>query len=114
MAAKTDLTFEELNTALGATVFTSSGSDITLSVSALTGDTYTALTDEGIIEMLYKLRAACSTAQDTANEALVDGEKLDSFPGFSFSPPADGYVTVTQSQTVRIPLDTATVIGTNI
>ncbi len=113
MAAKTDLTFEELNTALGATVFSLSGSDIVMSVSALTGDTYAALTDEGVIEALYKLRSACGTAQDTANEALAAGEQLDSFPGFSFSPPADGYVTVTQTQTVRIPLDTATVIGTN-
>ena len=114
MAAKIDLTFEEINTALGVTVFSASGSDIMMSVGTLTGDTYTGLTDEGIIEMLYKIRSACSTAQETVNETLADGEKLDSFPGFSFSPPADGYVTVTQSQTVRIPLDTATVIGTNI
>jgi len=55
MAAKTDLTFDELNTALGATVFTSAGSDITLSVSALTGDTYAALTDEGVSRCSIKL-----------------------------------------------------------
>ncbi|WP_036488030.1 hypothetical protein [Myxosarcina sp. GI1] len=114
MAVKEDLTFEELNTALGVDAFSLSGSDIVVSVSAITGDTYTALTDEGTIEFLYKLRSACTTAQDTANEGLTAGEQLDSFPGFSYSPPADGYVTVTQSHTVQIPLDTATVKGTNV
>lgn len=110
---KTDLTFDELNTALGGTAVTLSGSDIVISVSAITGDTYTALTDEGVLELLYKIRSACTIAQDTANETLVAGERLSSFPGFSFSPPADGFVTVTQSHTVRIPLDSATVVGTN-
>ncbi len=114
MAVKTDLTFEELNTELGAAVFSLSGSDIVMSVSALTGDTFAALTDNGILEMLYKLRSACGNAQVTVNNGLAAGEALDSFPGFSFSPPADGYVIVTQAHTVRIPLDSTTVVGTNV
>ncbi len=112
--AKTDLTFDELNTALGGAAITQSGDDITISVKAVTGDTKDALINEGVIEFLYKLRSACGTAQDTANESEAAGDQLDSFPPFSFSPPADGYVSVTQSQTVRIPLDSATVVGTNI
>ena len=112
--AKTDLTFDELNTALGGAAITQSGDDITISVKTVTGDTKDALTNEGVIEFLYKLRSACGIAQDTANVSEVAGDQLDSFPPFSFSPPADGYVVATQSQTVRIPLDTATVMGTNI
>ncbi len=114
MAVKTDLTFDELNTALGGSAISLSGSDVVISVSAITGDTYTALTDEGVIEFLYKIRSACTDAQDTANATLADGEKLDSFPGFSFSPPTDNQVEVTQSQTFRIPLNTSTVVGTNV
>lgn len=101
---KPDLTFDELNTALGGAAITQNGDDITISVKAVTGDTKDALTNEGVIEFLYKLRSACTAAQDTANETLDAGERLDSFPPFSFSPPADGYVNVTQSQTVRLPL----------
>lgn len=114
MAVKTDLTFDELNTALGGSAISHSTDDILISVKAITGDTYAGLTDEGVLEALYKIRSACSAAQATANELLASGERLDSFPGFSFSPPANGFVTVTQSHTVRIPLDSATVIGTNV
>lgn len=114
MAVKQDLTFDELNTALGGGAITFDTDDIKISVKAITGDTYAGMTDEGVLEMLYKLRSACSDAQETANAALADGEKLDSFPGFSFSPPVDGYVSVTQSHTVRIPLNSATVVGTNV
>ncbi len=100
--AKTDLTFDELNTALGGAAITQAGDDINISVKAVTGDTKDALTNDGVIEFLYKLRSACGTAQATANESEVAGDQLDSFPAFSFSPPADGYVTVTQSQTVAL------------
>jgi len=111
---KTDLTFEELNTALGGSAITHSDDDITISVKAITGDTYDAITKEGVLEALYKIRSACSTAQNTANETLDAGDRLNSFPAVSFSPPADGFVTVTQSHTVRLPIDSATVIGTNV
>ena len=114
--AKTDLTFEELNNALGgnAIVFAGNNNDILISVKAVTGDDKDALANDGVIETIYKLTEACAKAQDTANESLPSGERLNSFNGGSFSPPADGYVTVTQSQTVQIPLNTATVVGTNV
>lgn len=114
MAIKTDLTFDELNTALGGSAISFAGSDITISVSAITSDSYSALTDEGVIEFLYKFRKACSEAQEVANATLSPGEKLDSFPGFSFSPPNNNEVQVTQSHTFKIPLDTSTVVGTNV
>lgn len=114
MAVKSDLNFDELNDALGGSAISFAGDDISISVKAITGDTYSALTDEGVIEFLYKFRSACSVAQNTANAVLADGEKLDSFPGFSFSPPNNGNVSVTQTQTFSIPLDTSTVQGTNV
>ena len=114
MAAKLDLTFDELNNILGGAAISHSGDDIIISVKAVTGDTKAALTNDGVIECMYKLTEACAAAQNAANEALENGEKLNSFTGGSFSPPADGYVTVTRSQTVRIPLNTATVVGTNV
>lgn len=114
MAVKTDLTFDELNTALGGSAITFAGNDVTISVSAITGDTYTALTDNGVIEFLYKFRTACGNAQEVANATLLPGELLDSFPGFSFSPPNNNEVQVTQSHTIKIPLDTSTVVGVNV
>ncbi|MEL7406334.1 MAG: hypothetical protein AAFN00_05150 [Cyanobacteria bacterium J06558_2] len=113
--AKTDLTFTELDTALGGGALTLERDDIKISVKAITRDTYDNLSNEGVVEFIYKLRAACTTAQDVANAALPDGEEaLSSFPAFTFSPPADGLVTVTQSQTVQIPLNTQSVIGTSV
>ncbi len=110
---KTDLTFEELNTALGGTAISHSGNDITISVRAITGDDYTELGNEGVLEFMYKLRQYAGVAQNTANELLADGDRLDSFPGFSFSPPVDGASQVTQTQTFNIPLDTSRVNGLN-
>lgn len=114
--SKTDLTFAELNDALGgeAISFDSENLDIKISIRVITGDTYNNLSNEGVLEALYKIRSACTTAQNTANETLDAGDRLNSFPSFSFSPPSDGFVTVTQSHTVRIPLDTAQVVGTNV
>jgi len=114
MAIKQDLTFDEMNTALGGSAISVSGTDVLISVSAITGDAYSALTDEGVIEFLYKFRSACTSAQEVANATLADGEKLDSFPGFSFSPPNNNEVRVTQSHIFKIPLDTSTVTGTNV
>lgn len=113
MTAKIDLTFDELNNALGGAAISHSGDDILISVKAVTGDDKGALTNDGVIECMYKLTEACADAQNLANETLENGDKLNSFTGGSFSPPADGFVVVTRSQTVRIPLNTATVVGTN-
>lgn len=110
---KTDLTFAELNTALGGSAITHSGSDVTISVAAITGDSYTDIDSEGVLEFLFKLRQYAGVAQETVNESLAEGDRLDSFPGFSFSPPVDGASQVTQTQTFNIPLDTSRVNGLN-
>ena len=112
--AKIDLEFQELSDALPAGSLIEEADDIKISVKSVTGDSYSGLSSLGVIEFLYKIRTACGVAQETANATLPDGEKLDSFPPFSFSPPANGFSQVTQTQTVLIPLDPSTIQGTNI
>ncbi len=113
MAAKTDLTWDELNIALGGAAVTLAGGVLTISVNAVTGDTYAALTEEGVLEFMYKLRSACGNAQTTANESLETGEQLASFPPYAFGPLVDEEVSVTQLQTIALRLDTSKAFGIN-
>ncbi|OLP18083.1 hypothetical protein BST81_13745 [Leptolyngbya sp. 'hensonii'] len=114
MAAKTDLTWQELQDELPANSITVSGGKVVIDVGVLTGDTVDALTDTGVLEFLYKIREAAGLAQETVNETQVDGEKLDSFPGFTFSPVIDGYVEVSQTSSFKLPVNTAVIVGPNI
>ena len=115
MAIKDDLTWAELAAELPAGSITFAGSDIQISVSALTGgDTFTGLTDSGVVELLYKLRFAAGRAQVTVNAALdpVNDTPLAAFPTFSFGIPTDeGGVAVNQTTSVILQLDAATVKG---
>lgn len=114
MAVITDLSFEQVNEAAPAPIFSINGNVITLNVNALTGDTYAAIADLGVSEVLYKLRRFCGDAAASANALVEDNERLLSFPPFTFAPPnANGDVSVTQIQTFRIPLAVNTVTGTN-
>lgn len=115
MAIKDDLTWAELQAELPAGSITLVGNDIQISVSALSGgDTFAALTDSGVVELLYKLRLAAGRAQVTVNAALdpaVD-TPLAAFPTFSFGIPSDdGGVTVSQTTNAVLQLDAATVKG---
>ncbi len=113
--SKTDLTFEELNAALGsgAIVYDQATNDVLISVKAITGKQYSDLSNDGVISFVFKVRSACSIAQNEANKNLEDGEKLTSFPSFNFNTPINGYSEVTQTQSMRIPLATQEVIGKN-
>jgi hypothetical protein len=113
MVAKTDLTFAELNTALGndAITFNNATNDILISVKAITDMLYADLDADGVIAFIYKFRSACSVAQGTVNQNLAEGERLNSFPNFNFSAPVNGYSDVTQSHVVRIPLNSTSAIG---
>ena len=94
---KTDFTFEEINTAAETPIFSLSGTDIVLSLSALTGDTYAALTSDGVVEILFKLRELYGKAQDTANQSLDAAEQMTAFPAYTVgAPDADGNISVTQ------------------
>lgn len=115
MATLRDLTFQQLAAALPANSVTVSAGKVMIDVSAITGDNLTALTDEGVVEFLYKLRSACTDAQTTANAALAAGDTpLAAFPNFAYGvPTAQGEVPVTSLINVVIPLSLGTVKGAN-
>lgn len=117
MAILKDLTFAQLAAELpaGAVTYDAGNSDILISVKAVTGDTYTGLANTGVVEALYKVRAAATDAQTTANAALAAGDTpLAAFPNFAYGiPNAEGEVPVTQTTNVVIPLNIGTVQGAN-
>jgi len=120
MAAITDLTFEQLNDAaiadanIGEAIFSFAGDTITLDIKKLTGDAFSAITDEGVCEALFKLRKLAGDAQTEVNSTALPDEALTSFPPFTYGlPSANGLVRVNQIQTVQLPLLANTVVGTN-
>ncbi|MBD2394599.1 hypothetical protein H6G11_10080 [Cyanobacterium aponinum FACHB-4101] len=108
-----DLTFQQINNVLGSNVFSYDGSTIKLDVSAITGDNYTSLSDEGIIEFAFKFLKACYDTQVNVNGTNTVN------PLTSFSTPFYGTVqnnnppTIEGSITVTgvIPLDVDSVVG---
>lgn len=111
----TDLTFEQINTYLGNSAFTFDGTNIVLNVSTITGDTYSGLNNDGIIEFAFKLLKLCYDTQVNVNGTnTVD-------PLNSFSSPFYGTVqngdppTIQGSITVTgvIPLNIDSVSGSN-
>lgn len=119
MAAKTDLTWQELNNALVAMGYTNavvvSGGKVMVDVGIITGVATTALTQGGVCEFMYKMRQGAGNAQETVNATIVNtAEQLTSFPPFSYSnPTVDGLVGVTQISAYLIPLNLDSVFGTN-
>lgn len=122
MATVTDLPFDAINAEaiadanIGQAIFSFAGGAISLDISKLTGDTYTATSNEGFVEAMYKLSRLATLAQETVNAAVATtpAEELTSFPPSSFSlPDANGDVEITYSGTYQIKLDPNNVIGTN-
>lgn len=120
MANIVDLSFDELNAAaiadpnIGQAIFSFAGDTITLDIKKLNGDAFSAITDLGILEMMFKLRRLAGSAQETANLAVLPEEQLTSFPPFTYGlPSSEGLVRVNQIQTVQLPLLANTVFGTN-
>lgn len=113
MAIKEDLTFTELNTALGGTAITldAPNSDILISVKAITGDSYTALTNAGVLKILKKLREGAYDAQETANEAITEEtEQLR-----TFGPPVNlGYVAAENGVVTRLQEDYVNPVNFNV
>lgn len=111
----TDLTFEQVNNLLGIPVFSFNGTNIKLDANLVTGDSYSGLHNEGVIEFCFKLLKACYDTQQSVNGTN------NPTPLTSFSPPF--YSTVTQgtpptiqgSITVTgvIPLDINNLTGSN-
>lgn len=109
----TDLTFGDLNTALGSTAFSVSGSNVTIDLSLLMGESAIALTDQKVAEFITNLLDVASDAQDTFNANPANTTKLDSYPQpVSGVPSTDSvtntfYVTSTYSFASRAPLNKA-------
>lgn len=107
-----DLTFQQINNVLGNSAFSYDGTNILLNVSAITGDTYTSLSDEGIIELAFKFLKACHDTQTSVNRSSTT-------PLTSFSTPFYGTVQNTSPPTIEgsitvtgvIPLDVDSVVG---
>ncbi|ACC80345.1 hypothetical protein [Nostoc punctiforme] len=118
MTARTDLTFQELETALAANGLTNALTVISgklyVDISVVNGVTVADLTVEGVAELLYKLRIAAGNAQSTVNAALSTGEQLASYPPFSYGPPISGKVSVTHVSTFLIPLNENTITSPNV
>lgn len=106
-----DLTFGNLNTALGSTAFSVSGSNLTIDLNLLMGESSISLTDEKIAEFLTNLLDLANKAQTTFNANPANTTKLDSYPAaISGIPSQDNgtfYVASTYSFTSRAPLNKA-------
>lgn len=112
----TDLTFQQVNDSFTQPIFTISGSTISLNAALLTGDTYTGLSENGVVELCFKLLKACYQAQKDLNGNNTT-DRLD-----SFSTPFYGTVQETNPPTIagsitvtgKIPLNVDNVIGSQI
>lgn len=121
MTTISNLTFEQVNaeavadTNIGANIFSFSAGNITLDLGTLTGDTFTALTDEGILEVILKLYRLVYRAQETINATLTDTD----VPLLSFNPtdttliPDSELVEISASFSVAVPLFYNSVVGVN-
>lgn len=117
MAAIEDLTYDQLNAALGVSNAIYVGEDplgnigVLISASLINGETINTLSASGTIKLLTRLMAACRKAQEALNVNQVDGEKLDAFPeAVSSGVVVDGYVQQTSAIKSRIAVATATEI----
>lgn len=108
MAAVTDLTFAQMNTALGVAAFVldAPNDDIKLSLKALTGDEFTSLTNDGVTEVVYKIVKGCQQAQITVNTGVDADEQLRSFP-----PATTGAFNPT---TLRVPVRSSIEVALNV
>ena len=118
MAARTDLTFQELETALAANGLVNALTVIAgkayVDISVVNGVAVADLSGQGVAELLYKLRVAAGNAQDTVNAPLATGERIASYSPFSYGPPINGQVSVTHVSTYLIPLDPNSVLSPNV
>jgi hypothetical protein len=110
----TDLTFEQINSQSGKSIYfiDSVSGDLCKNISALTDDTYTDLSDSGVVEEFYK-------GLKLANETQTQINKTETVLLNSFGRPVFGtvitgnpsYQVVTVVLTVKIPLQENEVIG---
>ena len=109
MAAITDLTWQQLETALGANGAiqvsgTAPNETVMIDVSKVNGDAVQALTTYGVVEFIAKLFYACRSAQTAANEGQANGERLNAFLNPTQVIQTDQSVLVTQQMQFKLPI----------
>lgn len=117
MAAIDDLTWEQLNTALGGSgkISVVSG-EVIIKPGIVNADTINALSSTGVVEFCSKLMEAAFRAQTTVNQGQATGERLNAFANPSYAGVSSGYVSVTQAMNVRVSVNPATqsvILGAN-
>ena len=108
-----DLSFADLNTALGSSAFSVTGSELTIDLNLLMGEPAVALSDQKVAEFMTNLLDVASDAQDTFNANPANTTKLASYPqpisGVPFVDPTTGdfFVSSTYSFSSQAPLNKA-------
>ena len=107
-----DLTFADLNVALGQTGITVSGSNVTFDLSLIMGEASISLSDEKLAEFLTNILDLAAKAQTTYNAAPANTTKIESYPSaISGIPSRDAngtyYVASTYSFGSKAPLNKA-------
>ena len=108
-----DLSFADLNTALGGAVFSTSGGNVTINCTLLMGEAAISLSDNKLAEFVTNLLDAANKAETTYNALPANVQKLSSYPSPisgipSFDAPSNGFfVTSTYSFSSRAPLNKA-------
>lgn len=107
-----DLNFGDLNTALGATAFSVSGSELTIDLQALMGEPSIALSDEKLAEFTTALLDLAAKAQTTFNDNPANTTKINSYPEPISGIPSRAvngtwYVAATYSFSSKSPLNKA-------
>ncbi len=107
-----DLTFADLNTALGETGFSVLGSNVTIDLLKVMGEASISLSDQKIAEFVTNLLDLAAKAQAVFNANPANVTKIDSYPeAISGIPSKDAngtfYVASTYSFTSKAPLNKA-------
>ena len=108
-----DLSFADLNAALGAAVFSTSGGNVTINCTLLMGEATISLSDNKLAEFVTNLLDVASKAETTYNAIPANVQKLSSYPtpisGVPFfdAPSNNYFVTATYSFASRAPLNKA-------
>ena len=108
-----DLSFADLNAALGGAIFSASGGNVTINCTLLMGEAAIALSDKKLAEFVTNLLDAASKAEIAYNAVPANTEKLSSYPTpISGIPSLDTatnnfFVTSTYSFSSRAPLNKA-------
>lgn len=108
-----DLSFANLNTALGSAAFSASGAILSIDLSLLMGESAISLSDQKVAEFLTNLLDTAIEAEATFNANPANLTKLGSYPApVSGVPAFDStantfYVTSNYSFSSRAPLNKA-------